>query len=192
MVRAAVDPKRTSVNFNSPGEILKLKLSEISSLAEVVGAFAVVISLIYVGIQVKDSTRAVQSATASETSSAISAWYADLGGNLQASTVFLDGLSNPESLSREETAQFIYLAHGLILQYQYAYYLSQEQTLDIELQESLTNTLLGVREQPGFRMDWRQRRDLVETNFRTLVDGLIAEGETNTNIEELYRLRDSE
>ena len=163
-----------------------------ANIAEVIGAFAVVVSLVYVGIQVTDNTRAMRSATASATSAAISSWYGDLGGDLQASTVFLDGLSNPESLTREEKAQFIYLAHGLILQYQYAFYLSREQTLDTALQQSLTNTLLGVREQPGFIMYWQQRRDLFEQGFREFVDKLVAEGETNTNVEQLYELGDAE
>lgn len=36
---------------------MKLKLSDWASIAEVVGAIAIVISLIYVGVQVNDSTR---------------------------------------------------------------------------------------------------------------------------------------
>jgi hypothetical protein len=171
---------------------LKPKLSEIASIAEVVGAVAIVISLIYVGIQVNESTRAVRSATASETSSAISSWYAELGGSLQASQVFLDGLTDPDSLSREEKAQFIYLVHGLQLQYQYAFYLAQEQTLEVRLQESLTNTMLGVREQPGFIMYWQQRRELFAQDFRAYVDEIIATGITNDNVEQLYQDRDPE
>ncbi len=55
-------------------------------------------------------------------------------------------------LFREETAQYAYLLHGLMLQYQTAYYLAQERTLDTELQESITNTLSGVRELVGLHM----------------------------------------
>jgi hypothetical protein len=151
-----------------------------------------VISLIYVGIQVNDSTRAVRSSTANETSAAISSWYAEIGSNPQATRVFLNGVANPESLSREETAQFIYMMHGLQLEYQAAFWLSQEQTLDVELQESLTNTIAGVRDQPGFKMYWAQRRDLFEPGFRTYVDDLLANGVTNTNLERLYRSSDPE
>ena len=34
---------------------MKLKLGEYASIAEIIGAFAVVISLLYVGVQVNDS-----------------------------------------------------------------------------------------------------------------------------------------
>ena len=171
---------------------MKLKLSEMASLAEVIGAVAIVISLVYVGIQVSDSTRAGRSAAANETSSAISSWYSALGSNQQATQVFLDGITNPDSLSREETAQFIYLLHGLMLEYQNAYYLSQEGTLDVELQESLTNTILGVRDQRGFLVYWGQRRGLFKSNFRAYMEDLVTTGTTNIEMERLYQPRESE
>ena len=129
---------------------MKLKLSDMASVAEVIGAVAIVISLIYVGVQVSDSTRAVRSATANETASALSNWYGQLGTSEQASQVFINGITDPDSLSREELFQFVIQMHGLMLEYQAAYYLSQEGTLDTELQESITNTLLGVKDMPGF------------------------------------------
>lgn len=47
---------------------MKLKLSEFASVAEIVGAFAVVVSLIHVGVQVNDSNRAVRSASVNDAS----------------------------------------------------------------------------------------------------------------------------
>ena len=43
-----------------------MKLSELASVAEIIGAFAVVISLIYVGVQVNDRADAVQFASAKD------------------------------------------------------------------------------------------------------------------------------
>jgi hypothetical protein len=171
---------------------LKLRLKDVASIAEVIGAIAIFISLIYVGIQVNDSTRAVRSATANELAASLSALYAEVGIDPKASQVMLDGFANPELLSREETAQFVYMVHGLFLQYQAAYYLSQEGTLDEELRESVTNTLLGLRDLPGLLFYWGQRRDLFKPSFREHVDSLLSSGDTNTNLQELYRHREPE
>jgi len=94
------------------GVTMKLRLSEIASVAEIVGAIAIVISLIYVGIEVKDSTRAVRSATANESIAAMSAWYLNVGSSEQASQMFFKGMTNPESLTREEKTQYIFLSHA--------------------------------------------------------------------------------
>jgi hypothetical protein len=126
---------------------LKLKLKDFASIAEVIGAIAIFISLIYVGIQVNDSTRAVRSATANELAASLSALYIEVGIDPKASQVLMDGFTNPESLSREETVQFVYIMHGLFLQYQAAYYLSQEGTLDEELRESVACFFTGGREE---------------------------------------------
>ena len=171
---------------------MKLKLSEFASVAEIIGAAAIVISLIYVGIQVQDSTLAVRSATANDISAAMSSWYITTGNDSEASRIVLDGITNPEYLSREETAQFIYLIHGLFLEYQAAYYVSEQGTLDIEMRESLVNTLQGVRDQPGFKLYWEQRQDLFQPTFRAFVDDLIVNGVTNTNLQRLYQPRESE
>jgi hypothetical protein len=162
------------------------KLRDVASVAEIIGAVAIVVSLIYVGIQVNDSTRAVRSATASDTSSAISAWYAQVGSDTEATRILLHTMNDPESVTREEALQFVYMIHGLMTQYQIAYYLSEEQTLDVQLRQSLVNTITGVREQPGFLMYWQQRRDLFDPDFREFMDDLVANGETNDNLAEIY------
>jgi len=79
-----------------------------ASIAEVIGAVAIEISLIYVGVHVNDSTRAVRSATVNEKTSAISSWYAQVGSDQQAGQVVADGMTDPDSLTNGERVQFIY------------------------------------------------------------------------------------
>ncbi len=43
---------------------MKLKLSDMSNVADVVSAIAIVISLVYAGLQVSDNTKATRSYTA--------------------------------------------------------------------------------------------------------------------------------
>jgi len=50
---------------------VRLKLSEWASVAEIVGAAAVIISLAYVGYQVNDNTSAIRSAAANDASVAM-------------------------------------------------------------------------------------------------------------------------
>ena len=63
---------------------MKLKLSELANIAEIIGAFAVVVSLIYVGIQVNDSAGAVRSASANDANVALQNWYLQIGSDQQA------------------------------------------------------------------------------------------------------------
>ena len=72
---------------------MKLKLSELASIAEIIGAFAVVISLIYVGVQVNDSAGAVRSAAANDANVALQNWYLQIGSDQQTSELFYEALT---------------------------------------------------------------------------------------------------
>lgn len=66
---------------------MKSKLGELANIAEIIGAFAVVVSLIYVGVQVSDSNRAVRSASVNDANVAVQNWYLTIGSDEQTSRV---------------------------------------------------------------------------------------------------------
>jgi hypothetical protein len=158
-----------------------------ASVAEVVGALAIVISLIYVGVQVDDSTRAVRSATANETTTAMSAWYESIGSDPRSVQLIYAGMSDPDSLAAEQWLQFVYLIHGLVLKYQTAFYLAQEGTLDSNISQTITGTISGNRESPGLLRYWEQRGSLFEPEFKAFVEDILVNGTTNKDLEAAYR-----
>ena len=112
---------------------MKLKLSEWASIAEIIGAFAVVISLIYVGIQVNDSTSAVRAASANDANVAMQNWYLQIGSNQQTSELFYQALISEEALSNEEEFQFLMIMHAVFMGFQNDYLLAEEGIIDAEL-----------------------------------------------------------
>ena len=68
-----------------------MKLGEWASIAEIIGALAVVISLVYVGIQVNDSAGATRSASANDATVALQEWYMQTGSDQQTSTLLYRG-----------------------------------------------------------------------------------------------------
>jgi hypothetical protein len=161
-----------------------------ANVAEVVGAFAVVISLIYVGIQVNDGVGASRSASVNDANVALQSWYLELGSNQQASTLFYRGLLSEEALPNEEEFQFLMIFHGVFLAFQNSFWLAEEGTLDPELLDALTVAILGVKDTPGMRRYWRQRRSYLNASFAVYVDQLL-ERETNTSMD-IYRSAETE
>ncbi|MFY0625790.1 MAG: hypothetical protein JXR07_05835 [Reichenbachiella sp.] len=157
---------------------MKNKLQKISIITEIVGAVAIVVSLIFVGIQFIENTKATKSATAASTVSTISSWYTEMGNNQQSSTLFWNFMADPGSLSSVERFQVIISLHGLFLTFQNSYYLNQQGTLDSHIQESITKAAVGVKDQPGFRLFWKLRRELFFTEFQKHIDAIV-----NTDIE---------
>ena len=165
---------------------MKLKLSELANIAEVIGAFAVVVSLVYVGVQVNDSNSAVRSASVNDANVAVQEWYMQIGSDMQTSRLFYGALMSDEALTNEDEFQFIMMFHGVFLAFQNSYLMSEEGTIDSELVDGLTGAILAVKDTPGMKRYWRQRRATLHPRFVRYVDELLKQdGETPM---EIYRV----
>lgn len=152
---------------------MRLKLAEWSSVAEIIGAFAVVVSLVYVGMQVNDSASAVRAASANDANVSLQAWYLQIGTNQQTSELFYRALTSEEALSNEEEFQYLMMLHGAFLAFQNSYLLAEEGTIDTELREAITAAIVGIKQLPGMRRYWRQRKSYLHSGFAAYVDQLI-------------------
>ena len=169
---------------------MKPRLSEFASIAEIIGAFAVVISLIYVGVQVNDNAGAVRSAAANDANVATQSWYMQIGADQQTSQLFYEALTSEVALSNQEEFQFLMMMHGAMLAFQNSYLLAEEGTIDFELRESATTAMSGIKELPGFRRYWRQRRSYLHSGFADYVDQLLKQ-KTDVTVD-IYRIPEAE
>ena len=154
--------------------MLKMKLDEWASIAEIIGAVAVVVSLVYVGIQVNDSAGAARSASANDANVALQEWYMQTGSDQQTSTLLYRGLVSQQALPDEEEFQFLMMTHGFFLAVQNSYLLAQEGTIDAELRNSLKNAIHGIQNLPGMTRYWRQRKSYLHAGFVEWVEQITA------------------
>jgi len=150
-----------------------MRLSDAAKWAEIVSAVGLVISLVYVGVQVTDNTSATRSATASNASTEFIDWYTHVSSDPALMDVWLRGVTEPESLDDQEELRFIFLLHIVMLQFQNNYYLVEEGTLDPKMLDSINNTLAAIRGTPGFELYWPLRKDLLYPEYRAFVEKLM-------------------
>lgn len=149
-----------------------MTLQEWGALGELIGGVAIIVSLIYVGVQVKDSARATRSAAANDASVSMQSWYLKLGSNRQASELWLNAMKSREPLSMHDEFQFLMSMHAVFLGFQNCYLLSQEGTLDPEIREALTFAIVAVNYLPGMDRYWKQRKGFLHSGFVSYVDEL--------------------
>ena len=168
---------------------LRFKLAELASIAEIIGAVAIIISLIYVGLQVNDNTAAVRSAAANDASVSMQTWYLEMGSNRQAADMWFNAMTSPEPLQTNDEFQFMMMMHAGLLGMQNSYLLAEEGTLDAEFREAVTTALVAVKDLPGMARYWRQRRGFFHSGFAEYVDGLLAQEPIETL--DMYKLPDA-
>jgi len=107
----------------------KLSLSEWANLAEVVGAAAVVVSLIFVGVQVRENTEEIRATNRQQlvgrAHEATKSFALDPG-----LSIILAKVENSESLTDAEAIQYGYLIRAVLYDIQEAFILNREGRLD--------------------------------------------------------------
>jgi hypothetical protein len=150
-------------------------------IAEIIGSIAVVVSLIFVGVQLRDNTSATKSATASAASSATSAWYNAMGTSAQASALFFDFMNDPDSLTPQERLQAVLAVHGALTNFQTSFMLANQGTLDIQIKDTILEAVVVVKDKPGFKYYWEQRRAFFYHQFQEYVEQLMKVERTTSN-----------
>ncbi len=150
-----------------------MTLLEWGALGELVGGIAIIGSLIYVGVQVKDSAKATRSAAASDATVSVQTFYLEMGSNRQASEVLFNALTSPDPLSTHDEYQFMMMMQAAFAGLQNGYLLNQEGTLDAEFLDSISFGIVAAKDLPGMDRFWRQRRGYFHRGYADYVDGLL-------------------
>ena len=146
----------------------------IGAVGEIVGAAAVIATLIYLGRQIQDSARAARSAAVTDATNAIQTLYMELGSNPQSSELFLEGLTSYDSMADKKQFQWLMMMHSFFIAFQRSYFLSQEGTLDVGLRDSISTGIIAVSHMPGLKRYWEQRRTFFQPEFISWVEVLLA------------------
>ena len=81
--------------------------SAISSVAEIVGAIAVVVSIIYLARQVKQSNKTTEAATTLEVSRLIAEWHGRLNQTPELAHILIRGTKDDSDFSEQDRARFL-------------------------------------------------------------------------------------
>ena len=161
---------------------------KLKSIPEILNVLAVVLSLIFGGLEVNESTRATRSATAAETTATIAEWYTALGSDQEASDVLRRFVTDPRSLTIEEQYQAVMNIHALMLILQSSFYLEEEGTLTPQIRRSMT---MAMTSEPGIRFYWEQRKPIfVNEDFIAFIEQLFEDGYTHS--QDFYRPADGQ
>ena len=111
-----------------------MKIKKITSIAEIISAAAVIVSLLYVGYQVRQNTAAVKSSAYQFIHDAEDIYWSSISGDAELSALWEAGLSGGlQALSPYRQPQFSITAGRLIYLFQNVHYQRRKGVVDDEL-----------------------------------------------------------
>jgi hypothetical protein len=154
-----------------------LSLEQIYYLGQIIAAGAVVITLIYVGLQVKQNTHAVNLATAHNVSESLRDSQALIVQNEGMCDIWLRGMRDTDSLSGNDKLRFYTYMHNFFGLFEDAYYSWQKGALDPRLWDSIYRRFLVLKSLPGWQSYWSDRKFFYHVDFVHYVDEVLLPAE---------------
>lgn len=155
-----------------------MNLDQIAKLAEIVGAVIVVITLIYLALQIRQNTQTMLSTGAQATHDALVSFYVLLATNSDLLRVFRSGAQDPATLTEDESAQYFAIWTYLMFMTQNWFYQSRTRALDEELTKTWLSAISPDFQLPGFKYYWEHRKFMFSEALRNYVEEVSAQPPT--------------
>jgi len=142
----------------------------ISALADLLAALFVGLSVVYLALQVRSSTRATHSQTYHLATSALAEMASIVGTDKERSCVFRAGMEDPDSLTEDEFTQFAYLGISLFRRFENVYFQYKSGMIDEDFWIGHRDNILWFFHRPGMQRWWKDRKFAFSKSFREFLD----------------------
>ena len=142
-----------------------MNIEIIANYAEIVGGVAVLISLVYVGLEIRRNTKSSLSQTNMTTHESMANISLEVGKDAQLSSLLRKGLLSFNKLDDDEEFQFFLLLTSLYRRFENVFYQNEKGLLDDELWKGYSHSMTTNFNTDGGKEFLRLRKDSFSTSF---------------------------
>lgn len=155
-----------------------MTLGIIYDIGQTVAVFA---SLVFVGLQIRQNTRALKATSHHAVTDSFNALNALLATDQNVARIWRCGLADLGNLNDDEATSFSFLALANMRIFETLYYQNKTGTMEEDLFEAELNTLKWAFTNPGIRTWWRANPISFSTEYRAFIDALIRDVQEPTS-----------
>jgi len=151
-----------------------MTLQDLGNLGEILAAVGVVVSVLYLAIQVRQNTRSVRASTYQEFSESFRDFRTLLIGDERLGTLWGRGLRSRSELSMPERAQFDALLMNFLRGVEVSFYQESQGLLDAAFYKGWLDEALAIWRQTGPREWWSEYSRFFNPAFRVVWERRLA------------------
>lgn len=151
-----------------------MTLADLGNLGELVSAVAVVVSLVYLSVQIRQNTRTMKVSSHHATKTAYNTLHVAFGSDPVVSTLLDRGSEDYSQLSREERFRYAMLMRASFGLHGDMFLQLQERLLSDEEWAIQTRSIARALAPPGARTWWKRDSEIFPSAFRQEVDRILA------------------
>jgi hypothetical protein len=149
--------------------LLAVKWEAVSAIGQVVGAAAVVISLIYLAHEVRSTARATRLESMRSLSDAINQFFRMIAQDAELADFFYRGMHDFEANKGGSLLRFSAVMDYLFRIYEDMYYQHLERRLDPRVWSGFEAIMRDMNAYPGIQAWWRSRSHWFSDQFRRFI-----------------------
>ena len=142
----------------------------ISAISQIIGSVAVVLSVLYLGIQVHQSTRIARLSAQDAATTALRDVTKPFAENAELARIWRLGLEDLQALSAEDQARFFHSTYQFLKAFETIHFHHAYKLMDDQVWQGWCGLLQHYIVSPGIEYYWERRRDLFSSRFQKFVD----------------------
>ncbi len=153
-------------------------MDNVVAFAELIAAIGVIVSVIYLAIQVRDSNHQIRQQASSETLNLMHSPIEEMIASSELSEIIRVGNMEPDKLSEAEWFRYSFWWMMGFDMYEYLFTAQRRGTVDANTWQGTDASFRNVFEVwPRTCQAWREWRHAYSDPFQNYVDGLVTDGE---------------
>ena len=153
-----------------------LTLEQVYFIGQTISAVAVILSLVYVGLQIRQNTTATQTASAQAYVADINELVGLINSSPKLADVMHQGANGLSSLKDGDLIRFMAFTDTNFMTYQALHLQWQKGTLDENLLDTYKHTITALLQHKGQQEWWELRRHWFNPDFQKYIEKAIVEG----------------
>jgi hypothetical protein len=153
-----------------------VELQDLANLGEFISSVAVILSLVYLAIQVRQNTASIRTENFARALERISAMQSVLFENGELARLQAQGVLDPSTLTREERLQLTWWLSEAFGAFEFMFHQAESGALPDEVWGRWSATTAWWASFPGVQAWWQARPTPFSQSFTSFVDALVRDG----------------
>ena len=156
-------------------------LEALANIGEVIGAAAVVASLLYLAVQVRQGTQAQRTENYARALDRVSSTQSMLSQDGDLSRIFAVGVQDTSTLTPMEKIRFTWSLYEAFDSFEFMFYTYKNDQIPKEVWDRWSTTVAWWLSFPGVRTWWQHRPVQFTDSFSTFVESLLDDNPTTAD-----------
>ncbi len=158
-----------------------MTIMELGAVGEFVGAIAVVVTLIYLSIQMRQNTNAIGLNTAQAVTEELQGMFSLTASNQELAEMLVKAAGGSE-LQGAERMRYYSFTHNLVRVYENAFLQLRSDVIDQARWAGMTRMMIDYTSMAGFQSYWLDRKHWVSDEFQEHMDNNVISVSPKTGV----------